>query len=134
MTIKDIQETADVNTSSASLAARQLALAGIAIIWIFNQIGINEISIQKDYIIPLYLFSLTLAFDLIQYTYAGIAWNILTVSKEKKDNKSDHNYVIGEGINVVSYIFFISKILTVGYGYYYLLIKLIHSNYLSQPF
>ncbi|ELV8595256.1 hypothetical protein [Vibrio fluvialis] len=82
MKLSDSREHYYTATGSLSTVARQLAFAGIAVIWIFVQKQGTQYIIPQSLLWPLYLFVLGLAFDLLQYVYASAAWGIFSRSKE----------------------------------------------------
>jgi hypothetical protein len=67
---KDYQWFSD----KASDLARHLAFAGIAVIWIFKTEGKQIPSIPAGLMLPLILFALALALDLLHYIVATIIW------------------------------------------------------------
>jgi hypothetical protein len=77
-------------SGKASELCRNLAFAGIAIIWIFK-VDKTGMSIDKKLILPLISFVATLAFDLFQYLWGTIIWGFFVRKQEKnlKDVKGD---------------------------------------------
>jgi hypothetical protein len=72
------------HSGSASAAARQLAFAGIAVVWI---LATNEdvVVVQPESLrLPLLAFVATLAFDLVHYYWQASFWGIFHRMKEKK--------------------------------------------------
>jgi len=61
---------------------RQIAFAGIAIIWIFKKEDGENIILCKDLIFPSILFAIALACDLLQYIYQSLTWAIFYRLKE----------------------------------------------------
>ena len=73
------------HTGNASAAARQIAFAGIAVVWVFNQPQSNKLIYLPDELITvLLLLCITLAFDLLQYTFSSAVWGIYSRFKEKQ--------------------------------------------------
>ena len=71
------------HTGNASAAARQIAFAGIAVVWVFNQPQSNKLIYLPDELITvLLLLCITLAFDLLQYTFSSAVWGIYSRFKE----------------------------------------------------
>ncbi|MFH0843715.1 MAG: hypothetical protein V1903_14010 [Bacteroidota bacterium] len=83
---KIVYEEASLKVSDLT---RQMALAGIAIIWIFRQTDQQNQLICKELIPPLLLFVTTLTFDILQYIYKTIAWYIFFRNREKKVKKKN---------------------------------------------
>ena len=71
-------------SGKASDVARHLAFAGIAIIWIFRIEGKETPSIAEGLILPLILFALALAADLLHYIIATITWGSFHRYHEKR--------------------------------------------------
>jgi hypothetical protein len=63
-------------SNQASSVNRSLALAGIAVIWIFKKPGDGQPIIQGLLNFPLWCLVVSSGLDLIQYTFGAIAWNI----------------------------------------------------------
>ena len=71
------------HSGSASAAARQIAFAGIAVVWVFNQPQASRVVVLPDpLVVVLLLLCCTLAFDLLQYTLSTAAWGIYSRHKE----------------------------------------------------
>lgn len=60
----------------ASSAARQLAFAGIAAIWIFRPAASEGLGLPSGLMPSMAGLALFLLFDLLQYVYAAAAWGI----------------------------------------------------------
>lgn len=75
----------DYSSQKASEVTRQLAFAGIALVWIFKLGGENP-KIPGELIAPTFCFALTLAFDLLHYVIATILW-VDSVDNTKKWEK-----------------------------------------------
>jgi hypothetical protein len=77
MLIKDAWAYYADATKQASAIVRQLALAGIAIAWIFKNDALpdhSKVSVPQDFYAPTILMVATLGFDLFQYLFAGVLW------------------------------------------------------------
>ncbi len=61
-------------SEKASDATRQLALAGIAIVWIFKIQDAQNVSIPRELLVPSLFFVVALALDLLQYSLAAVIW------------------------------------------------------------
>jgi hypothetical protein len=72
-------------SGKTSDVARQLAFAGIAIIWIFKQEGKPLPAIPRELLWPTILLALSLAADLLQYVSATIIWGSFHRYHEKKN-------------------------------------------------
>lgn len=77
------------NTRSLSAVTRQLAFAGIAIVWIFKASTNGTPSIPENLRIPTLLFVAALGADLLQYVSSAASWGIFEGLMERKFQK-DH--------------------------------------------
>ena len=108
-------------TAKASDVARQLAFAGIAIVWIFRQQAGDKPVLPTELLLPAALFAVTLAFDLLQYIAASISWGLLTWKwrcnwyrdRDKLGIEGDRDYLIPKGIKTPQLFFFVAKLTTV---------------------
>lgn len=83
LTIKAGYETADYFSGKSSEINRQLALAGIAVIWVFKIDTSGQTIVPGALVIPGLLLITGLAFDLLQYVIAGEVWRRITSEKER---------------------------------------------------
>jgi hypothetical protein len=106
------------HSTSLSNVSRQLAFAGIAVIWIFVLRKDGQVTINDQLILPLGFFVAGLAFDLLQYMYASAAWSYFNRKKEL-DSSIDENteFTAPRIINWPTITFFWFKSITVMLGY-----------------
>jgi hypothetical protein len=91
MTFDRIYENVRNHTTTSSALARQLALAGIAVVWLFAG-GFNPKSIVLGHNLAwaLLAFVVALLLDAVQYLYLSLAWMIfLAVSRRKFESEGD---------------------------------------------
>jgi len=74
MNINDYRETYYALSGKASDVCRQLAFAGIALIWIFKEDKGGPLAVPDALLLPAALFVIALALDLVQYVYGSLAW------------------------------------------------------------
>lgn len=105
---------------------RQIAFAGIALIWIFKKTNGNEIVICHELVLPSILLALALGFDIFQYIYQSITWALFYRYHEKrlKKKKIDKEIHAPTVLNYPSWIFFILKVLLVITAYIFIIIYL----------
>lgn len=89
---------------------RQMAFAGLAIIWVFKSSIGDKISIEKELFLPAILFVLSLSFDICQYIYQTIAWNWFFEKHEKAKVKEDDDILAPRWMNYPSNVFFWLKV------------------------
>jgi len=124
------------DTTKVSEISRSLALAGIAVIWIFNKTVKDSHSIPDSLILPAILFIFALLCDLFQYLYSGFAYYWLyhhgkteTNNQANDPNKTDD--IINDGknikikkpkfINIPKWLFYDLKVVSLFIGYFFLL-------------
>ena len=72
------------HSGNASAAARQIAFAGIAVVWVFNQPSADRtLNLPEQLVGALLLLCITLALDLLQYTFSTATWGFWSRRKEK---------------------------------------------------
>src|SRR5680860_754515 len=86
-TVADYKEDYEYFTGKASEINRNLALAGIAIIWIFKTTSETGIAIPQDLITPLIWLVISLSLDLLQYIVGGLIWLIFYRYQEYRINR-----------------------------------------------
>lgn len=73
------------HSGSASAVARQIAFAGIAMVWVFNQPQTGHpIGLSSQLSLALLLLCASLAADLLQYTLSAAIWGFYARRKEKE--------------------------------------------------
>lgn len=111
-------------SSIASTIVRQLALGGIALVWLIK-VGKPEaggIRWHSDLMLPMALFALALLLDLLQYVWGTIAWNWIFSRAEAEGKGLDDLISPPEWVNKVTYrVFFMGKVATVIVAYGFLL-------------
>ena len=100
-------------SAKASEIVRQLALAGVALIWVFRidrSSGVD--ALHPGLRVPAVLIIGSLACDLLQYVYGAAAWGIFTRLKEKavQDGREKEPFWAPSLMNVPTVVFFYSKI------------------------
>jgi len=106
-------------TGKASDNARQLAFAGIAVIWVFksNAAGPGIPLIPKELIWAGLCFCFALGADLLHYAYSGAAWGIWARKQERKGLGQEDRVLAPKWINWITLVFFWGKIIAVAAGY-----------------
>jgi hypothetical protein len=125
--LSKFRESYDYYSGKLSEIGRNLAFAGIAVIWIFKK-NDSSLTIDEKLVLPLLLFVITLTFDFLHYSWATIIWGYFTRSEEKKLTNAaveDPNLVAPAWYNWPSIFFFASKSLSIILGYIFLFCYLI---------
>lgn len=112
-------------TAKVSENTRTLALAAIAMVWLFKKDAGGIYSIPEGLLLPLILVITALTLDFFQYVYRSISWHIAFLTQEKKlfnrEISEDDELYAGGCINFVSYTFFYGKIIVLVFAYIKLL-------------
>jgi len=104
-------------TGKLSDINRQIAFAGIAIIWIFKRTDGTEPIICSELVFPAILLALALAADILQYIYQSIAWAIFHRQNEKRKTEDDPEVSASPIMNYPSWLLFGLKVLLVIIAY-----------------
>jgi hypothetical protein len=118
MNLKDCRETFYEFSGKLSDNTRNLAFAGIAIVWIFKQEKNSLFTIPNVLAISMLMFVLSLSFDLLQYIYQTIVWGSFHTYQEKKLKNDENADFLAPCIfkNIANIIFWIKVVfLILGY-------------------
>lgn len=127
MKLSEYKQDYYIFTGKLSDINRQIAFAGIALIWIFRKIDGSEISISNELILPSILFAFALGFDILQYIYQSITWSIFYNYHYKKIGDEETDIPTPKKLNYPSWFFFIMKVLFVIVSYTYIIKFLINN-------
>ena len=124
MKLEDVRGAKDIYTGKASDVARQLAFAGIAVIWIFRGGQTDQILLPPQLVESLTYFCISLGCDLVQYIVCSIIWSMFNRYREGKRTHStdDSSFSAPYWINWPANAFFYGKLVAVSYGYLLLLL------------
>lgn len=110
MKLKEFRKDAHEFTAKLSDINRNLAFAGIAIIWIFRTQTESSISIPKAMLLPLLFIVLALAFDILQYLYSSIIWTNFHKKKETEGVNGEDEIKAPKWYSRISYVLFYTKV------------------------
>lgn len=115
MKLSEARENYYCHSAAASAAARQLAFAGIAALWVFNQPGAQPgIALPHILTWAMILLCLSLACDLLQYATASAIWGYFHRVKEKelaaKSITADANVAAARWFNWPGIFFYWAKL------------------------
>jgi hypothetical protein len=130
--LSDYRKTYEEASSKVSDITRQMALAGIAIVWIFRQVDTGDRIICQELILPLIFFVASLFFDILQYLYKTIAWYVFFRINEKNNHsqKTDPLIQAKPRMNYPTWALFYLKVLCLVLGYIFVFIYLIDKLFL----
>lgn len=122
MKLSDYRATYYEFSGKASDVARNLAFAGIALVWIFKTSDSPAPKIPNDLILPTGLLATTLAFDLFQYIVATAIWGFFQWNEERKlhDINEDPDLGAHPCFKWPQNFFFALKLLSVSLAYIFL--------------
>ena len=115
-------------STKASDTTRALALAGIAVVWVFRVKRADaptNIFLDSELVLPATLFVLALALDVFQYVYAAAAWGIFHRVLEHNKISQDKEFMAPATINWPTLFFFWVKLITVVAAYILLILNLV---------
>ena len=114
MKLAGIRENYYFHSGKASDVARQLAFAGIAVVWIFKDGDAAHPIIPGRLILPLLCFGIVLGLDLLQYAVSAAIWGIFAWLKERwikaHSATRDEEFEAPECLNWPALAFFWGKI------------------------
>lgn len=108
-------------TGKLSDINRQIAFAGIALIWIFKKNENGNIILCHDLVVPAILLAIALGSDIMQYIYQSITWAVFYRYHEKKTNSEEIDISAPSILNYPSWFFFILKVLLVIMAYIFII-------------
>lgn len=128
MKLSEYNKAGNEYTARASDIVRQLAFAGIAVVWIFTTIGPDGYVLDSKLILPLLLLVLTLLFDLLQYVIGGDTWKRFFRRMERKAReRGDHDPLVKapSRYSAPIYFFYWGKITLILLSYLLIILYLI---------
>lgn len=114
-TLADVDDTKKAATGKASDVARQLAFAGLAVVWVLREASGNPIGPQL--VLPLLLLVICLLLDLLQYVWCSFAWTIYYNYQFEKHRSDEAKVDIPGAINWISYACFWLKLFALFLGW-----------------
>ncbi len=125
MKLSGIRKAYEELSGKLSDIVRQLAFAGIGIIWI---VRLNKpdssVSISPELSLPLILLVVTLFFDTLQYLISTIIWHSFYHKSYKKNPNEDREVNENESWNIPCWIIFYIKVVILMAAYIFLFIYL----------
>jgi len=110
-------------SGKASDVARAAAFAGIALVWVFKIDAKPVPRLPDNLLIPIGLFALGLAFDLLHYITASVIWGAFHWLQERKlsNPTDDPDLSHPDWLSWPVYLFFGLKLICVITGYFLIL-------------
>ena len=108
-------------TSLASNTSRQLAFAGIALIWIFKTQSENGFALPNELLIPSLGLIISLGADLLQYISGSLIWGAFhRYHENRRCGESDPELEAPVYFNWPGIVLFYTKVVAVLASYYFL--------------
>jgi hypothetical protein len=120
--LKDYKNEFYELSGKASDFNRQIAFAGIAIIWLFKITTSNSTIIPKELILPVKLFVLALSLDLIHYVCSSTIWGFYFLIMERRQFREEDEVTHSGLLAIPIWLLYYSKIIVVLVAYYLLFI------------
>lgn len=116
-------------SGKASDVSRQLAFAGIAVVWIFHVTRSNgSYALPAALLKPMFSFVAALGFDFAHYFVAAVLWGIYRRIKELLLGvDSEAQFDAPPCLNWPAVTFWVAKQIAVAIGYIYLLVYVAHA-------
>lgn len=126
MNLREAREHYYFHTGKVSDIVRQLALGGIAVVWLFRSGDGSSVVLPVSLLLPLKLIVLGLAFDLLQYAFGSALWGFFQWRRERNGTSECEEFKAPRAINWPALGFFWVKVVAVAVAYWQLL------NYLAS--
>jgi hypothetical protein len=130
MKLSDYRDTFYTFSAKASDLTRQLAFAGIAIIWLFKKEATSGFSIPEPLLLPGLLIVVSLALDLLHYCLASVIWRIFYRRKEKEGTSEDQRITHNIWWELPIWLIFLLKIAVIAVAYIFLAQHFYHQLFL----
>lgn len=121
MKLKDCRESYYYNSGKASDISRQLAFAGLALVWAFRVGSADAAIVPRDMRWAAILLVIGLALDFLQYIVATMVWGVYHRLKEKRATSENQDFLAPRAINYPANTCFFLKQIAVFAAYVFLL-------------
>lgn len=120
MKLSGIRKSYEDSSGKLSSVNRQLAFAGIAVIWIFRKSDIGSINIDKDLTLPSLLFVVSFFLDILQLLSQSLIWYGYYWHKRTKGASEEDEMNEPECPNIIPWFLLISKVIALIIAYWFL--------------
>jgi hypothetical protein len=121
MNLKDAREFYYFQSGKTSDLVRQLALAGIAVVWLFKYEVVGVPKVPSELLWPLALIVFGLALDLFQYAVSTVVWGVFHRTKERAGVSEEQDFKVPPQLNWPALAFFWLKVISIAIAYLLLL-------------
>jgi hypothetical protein len=120
MKLEEIRNAYEELSGMASKINRQLAFAGIGILWIFRVSTGEQTSMPAGLLWPAILLVFSLGIDILQYLFQSVQWYIFYICKKNKGVKENEEVNEPECHNLIAWSLFVIKIIAMLSAYWFL--------------
>lgn len=121
MKLSEIRKAYEDLSGKLSDVNRQLAFAGIGIIWIFKiSEDNNSTSIPNELFTPLLALIISLGIDLLQYLIQTFTWYFYYLYKQSQGNSEEQEINEPEYFNYLPWLFLLFKVVALITAYVYM--------------
>ncbi|WP_106832238.1 hypothetical protein [Parabacteroides pacaensis] len=120
MKLSEIRKAYEDLSGKLSDVNRQLAFAGIGIIWIFKISDSNSTSIPNELYTPLLALIISLSIDLLQYLIQTFTWYFYYLYKQKQGYREEEETNEPEYFNCIPWLFLLFKVVALITAYIYM--------------
>ncbi|HEY7405863.1 MAG TPA: hypothetical protein VIB39_20225 [Candidatus Angelobacter sp.] len=117
MKLSGVRENYYFHSGKVSDIIRQMALAGVALIWVFKAEVQGQSRIPNDLMPAAVLIVLGITLDFLQYVSGTLMWAIWARKLEKESKQDDDSVALPDWINYPALVFFWTKIPTIVAAY-----------------
>jgi hypothetical protein len=117
MKLSGIRDNYSFHSGKVSDIIRQMALAGVALIWVFKSEVQGQAKIPNDLIPAAVLIVSGITLDFLQYVAGTLMWGIRARKLEKQSKQDDDTVPLPDWINYPALVFFWTKIPTIVAAY-----------------
>ena len=121
MNLAYVKERYSYYTGKTSDIARQLAFAGIAVIWVFKNDSGDQLRVPRELLPSAVVLIIVLALDFLQYVSGSLLWGGFMKVKESSGVKKDDEFSAPRAINWPALTFFWLKVVAIAVSYAFLL-------------
>lgn len=109
MQLADARSAYEALSGKASEIARQLAFAGLGLIWLFRVGGEKSPALNQGLLRAALFISSALLFDFLQYLVGTLTWFLYFRSMEKKGVSPDETFLVPSTLNSPMWALFYLK-------------------------
>ncbi|HYH81295.1 MAG TPA: hypothetical protein VEX86_15935 [Longimicrobium sp.] len=113
ITLADARESYYTHSGKASDVLRQLAVAGIGVIWVFKADAQGVMAIPAPLLLPALLLVAGLFLDLLQYVLAALVWGSFARIHERKGVHADDPVHAPPSLNWPALVCYYGKVLLI---------------------